>query len=653
VIFPSPSGMARHRQMSNSTSFALNAQTKVAGEVRARVAERPNLTTILLALGIVYGDLGTSPLYTLQTIVHFMGDQFTPEAALGSLSLVFWSLIITISVKYSLFVMRADNHGEGGILALMAMTGAHWSGRRRWLVIFGLFGAALIYADGVITPAISVLSAVEGLNVATGAFEPFTMPMAVLILVVLFSVQSKGTAKVGKAFGPIMLIWFTTMGTLGIVGIVHHPQVLGAFNPIHGIDLVGTHGLLGVSVLGGVFLALTGAEALYADMGHVGRSPIRAAWYCVVLPALALNYAGQVGNFMESPDLELNPFFKLAPYWMLYPLVGLGTVATIIASQAIITGSFSMTRQALQLGWFPGIRIAQTSAEEYGQIYVPFVNWTTMFFTVALAVGFGNSDRLAGAYGTAVSTTMVLTTVLLYELMRHRWRWTIYQAAAAAGVLLAVDLAFLSANLLKILKGGWIPLTFGILVFTIMTTWRYGVEALYKRNATGSQQLVEFFARLRKNKVVRVPGTGIFLTRLSKGIPPIIVDYVEQGRSLHETVVALTISFESVPRVRPCDRLLCEHLGEGIWHVTAHFGFVEIPDLPSAISRARNEGLPATDKPTYYIEHHDPISCHKRSVLSRWRIAFFAFMSRNSAHPVDRFKIPLDALVEIGRRIEL
>jgi KUP system potassium uptake protein len=635
-----------------STTSALDHHTEFVGDVRTRVEQSPSLATILLALGIVYGDLGTSPLYTLETIVHLMGNAFTPEAALGSVSLVLWSLIVTISVKYSLFVMRADNHGEGGILALMAMTGAHWSGRGRWLVIFGLFGAALIYGDGIITPAISVLSAVEGLNVATGAFRPYTMPMTVLILVVLFSVQSRGTAKVGKAFGPIMLIWFTTMAMLGIVGIVRHPQVLGALNPIHGLRLLGTYGLLGFSVLGGVFLALTGGEALYADMGHVGRRPIRIAWYCIVLPALVLNYAGQVGKFMDAPDLETNPFFRLAPDWTLYPLIGLATVATIIASQAIITGSFSMTRQALQLGWFPGVRIDQTSAEEYGQIYVPFVNWIMMFFTVGLAVGFGNSNRLAGAYGTAVSTTMVLTTVLLYEVMRHRWGWTLYQAAAAAGLLLAVDLAFLSANLLKILNGGWIPLTFGMLVFTIMTTWHYGVEALYGRNTIRSQQPVEFFARLR-NKVIRVPGTGIFLTRLDKGIPPIIVDYVKQGRSLHETVLALTVSFESVPRVWPRDRLRCEHLGEGIWYVTVRFGFVEIPDLPSVISRARKEGLPVWDEPTYYIERHDPIGRQSRSVVSRWRIALFAFMSRNSAHAVDRFRIPSNALVEIGRRIEL
>jgi KUP system potassium uptake protein len=633
---------------------ASTRRIEFVGSVSTRANQSASPATILLSLGIVYGDLGTSPLYTLQTIAHLMGHEFTPEAALGSVSLIFWSLIVTISVKYSLFLMRADNHGEGGILALMAMTGAHWSGRGRWLIVLGLFGAALMYGDGIITPAISVLSAVEGVNVATDIFRPYTLPMAILILVVLFSVQSRGTAKIGKAFGPIMLMWFVTMAILGIVGIVNHPQVLGALNPVHGLRLLGTHGFLGFFVLGGVFLALTGGEALYADMGNVGRRPIRIAWYCIVLPALVLNYTGQAGDFMDALDLERNPFFKLAPNWAIYPLVGLATVATIIASQAIITGAFSMTRQAVQLGWFPGVRIDQTSTEEYGQIYVPVVNWSMMLLTVVLAVSFGSSTRLAGAYGTAVSTTMVLTTVLLFRAMRQRWGWTRFQAAATAGLLLAIDLTFFSANLLKIQKGGWIPLTFGALVFTIMTTWRYGVEALDGRNARRSRQPAEFFSRLRDDKIVRVPGTGIFLTRLGRGIPPIIVNYVQQGRSLHETVIALTVRFESIPRVRPPDRLRCEHLGEGLWHVTVRYGFVEGPDLPLAISRAREEGLPIREEePTYYVERDDPTSSQSHSVVSRSRIALFALMSRNSAHTIDRFRIPSNALVEIGRRIEL
>ena len=639
--------------MPSSTVSALNGPTGFAGDPHSKFEQTTTVPTALLALGIVYGDLGTSPLYTLQTIVHIMGNQFTPEAALGSLSLIFWSLIVTISVKYCLFVMRADNHGEGGILALMTLTGAHWSGRGRWLLIMGLFGAALIYGDGIITPAISVLSAVEGLNVATGIFKPYTMPIAVVILIGLFAIQSRGTGAVGKAFGPVMMVWFATMGALGVAGIVHHPQVLGALNPVHGVRLLTTHGFLGFTVLGGVFLALTGGEALYADMGHIGRNPIRFAWYCVVLPALVLNYAGQIGNFIDAPDLEANPFFKLAPDWAIYPLVALATLATVIASQAIVTGSFSMTRQAMQLGWFPGVRINQTSADEYGQIYVPFVNWTMMVFTVALTVGFGSSDRLSGAYGTAVSTTMVLTTALLYQVMLHRWHWSLYQTVVTTGVLLAVDLSFFSANLLKISEGGWIPLTFGGLVFFIMTTWHFGVEALHRRNAARSQRPGEFFAFLRSGNVARVPGTAVFLTRLVESIPPVIVNYVKQGRSLQKTAVALTVSFENVPRVRSKDRIRFEKLDDGFWHVTVHFGFVEIPDLPNVLTRAKKEGVPVLDEASYYIERNDLISRRRRNPISRWRVALFSFMSRNSAHAIDRFRIPSNALVEIGRRIEL
>ncbi|RXT54383.1 potassium transporter Kup [Bradyrhizobium betae] len=607
----------------------------------------------LLALGIVYGDLGTSPLYSLQTIMHIMGDQFTRDAALGSLSLVFWALIITISIKYCFLVMRADNHGEGGILALMTLTGAHWAGRDRWLIIMGLFGAALIYGDGILTPAISVLSAVEGLNVATDIFKPYAMLFALVILVGLFAIQKRGTGIIGKTFGPIMLMWFSTIAILGLVGIVHHPHVLAAINPVYGVRLVTEHGFLGFTLLGGVFLALTGGEALYADMGHIGPNSIRTAWYGVVLPALVLNYAGQIGNFLDVPDLEANPFFKLAPTWSVYPLVALATLATIIASQAIITGAFSMTRQAMQLGYFPGVRIRQTSAEERGQIYIPFVNWTMMAFTVGLTAGFGSSERLAGAYGTAVSTTMILTTALLYHVMRNRWQWTLWQAATITSILLAIDLAFFSANLLKILDGGWIPLTFGLLVFVIMTTWHYGVEATRRRNVALSQQPARFFARLRKDNVARVRGTAVFLTRVGEAIPPIIVNYVKRVGSLQETVICLTVSFEHVPRIRSKDRVRIEQLDDGFWHVTVHFGFVEIPNLPAVLALAKKEGVPVLDKASYYIERGDFSSHKHRNLLAQCRIALFSFMSRNSAHAIDRFKIPSSALVEIGRRIEL
>jgi KUP system potassium uptake protein len=388
-------------------------------------------------------------------------------------------------------------------------------------------------------------------------------------------------------------------------------------------------------------------------MGHIGRNPIRSAWYCFVLPALVLNYAGQVAHFIVTPDLEANPFFKLAPDWTIYPLVVLATLATIIASQAIITGSFSMTRQAMQLGWFPGVRINQTSAEEYGQIYAPFVNWTMMFFTIALTIGFGSSDRLAGAYGTAVSTTMVLTTVLVSQVMLHRWRWSLYQVIATTAILLMVDLAFFSANLLKILEGGWIPLTFGALVFVIMTTWHFGVEAVHRRNAARSQKPEEFFAGLHNDGVVRIAGTAVFLTRLVKSISPLIVNYVKQGRSLQETVIALTVSFENVPRVQSKDRIRLERIDDSFWHVTLHFGFVEIPDIPSVLGGAKSAGLPVLDKLIYFVERNDLVGRHHRNPISRWRVALFSFMFRNSAHAIDRFKIPANSLIEIGRRIEL
>src|SRR6202048_2835907 len=492
----------------------------------ARIARKTTPAAALAALGIVYGDLGTSPLYTLQAVVGATGGHFSSDAALGSLSLIFWALIITISVKYFLFVMRADNHGEGGILALMSMTGANWSGGGRVLIVMGLFGAALLYGDGIITPAISVLSALEGLNVATDVFKPHVVFMAVAILFALFAIQSRGTGQIAKASGPVMLLWFAAIAVLGIVGVARHPTVIAAVDPRYGIALRTGHGWRGIALLGGVFLAMTGGEAMYADMGHIGRNPIRTSWYGIVLPALLLYYAGQVALFLDDPATEGNPFFRLAPSWSIYPLVGLATVATIIASQAIITGSFSLTRQAMQLGWFPGVRIRQTSSEEYGQIYVPFVNWTMMVLTIALTVSFGSSDRLAGAYGTAVSTTMLLTTALLYNVMRERWRWPAGPALTTCGLFLAVDFAFFAANLFKIREGGWIPLTFGTLVFIVMVSWHFGFEAMRHRHTVLTEAPDEFFRRLKQSRVPRVPGTAIFLTRLATTPPVPIVAHV-------------------------------------------------------------------------------------------------------------------------------
>jgi KUP system potassium uptake protein len=619
-----------------------------------RVARKTTPAAALAALGIVYGDLGTSPLYTLQAVVGATGGHFSPEAALGSLSLIFWALIITISVKYCLFVMRADNHGEGGILALMSMSGANWSQGRRTLIVMGLFGAALIYGDGIITPAISVLSALEGLNVATDVFKPHIVSIAVAILCALFAIQNRGTAQIAKAFGPVMLLWFAVITALGVAGISRYPTVIAAVDPRYGIALLTGHGWSGIAVLGGVFLAMTGAEAMYADMGHIGRNPIRTSWYGIVLPALLLNYAGQVALFVNDTAMHGNPFFRLAPSWSIYPLVGLATVATIIASQAIITGSFSLTRQAMQLGWFPGVRIRQTSSEEYGQIYVPFVNWTMMVLTVALTVSFGSSDRLAGAYGTAVSTTMLLTTALLYNVMRGRWRWPVGPALTAIGLFLAVDFAFFTANLFKIREGGWIPLTFGTLVFIVMVTWHFGFEAMRQRHTVLTEMPDEFFRHLKDNRIPRVPGTSIFLTRLTTTIPFLIIEHVSQMRALSETVIALTVTFEDIPRVASRERIELAKLSEGFWHIIVHFGFIQVPDLPAALRQAKDHGCPIDLEDAIYFGGRDTLVCSKRrSWLVRARLRLFTLMFRNSVRAVDLFNIPPDNFVEIGRQIEI
>ncbi len=473
----------------------------------------------LTALGIVYGDLGTSPLYTLETVVQAVGGRFTPESALGVLSLIVWTLIITISIKYCLFVMRADNRGEGGILALMSLVGANrFVGAGKILTVMGLLGAALIYGDGVITPAISVLSAIEGVNVVTSALKPFVMPISVGILVVFFAAQRFGTAKIGNAFGPIMLLWFAVIALLGLSGVVRNPEVLTAIDPRRAIIFLAHSGAVGPLVLGGVFLCITGGEALYADMGHFGKGPIRLSWYAIVLPALLLSYAGQTALLIQKGHVEGNPFFQLAPTWAVYPLVVLATIATVIASQAIVTGSFSMTRQAMQLGWLPGFGIRQTSDKIYGQIYVPVVNWLMMAATVGITIAFGSSDRLAGAYGTAVSTTMLLTTALLFTAMRKVWGWSIWTAGVVAGLFMIVDLTFFGANLLKIVDGGWLPLSVGALVFFVMLTWRKGVDAVRAALAVGSVEPERFMADLGAGRIPRVPGTAIFLTRTDQKV---------------------------------------------------------------------------------------------------------------------------------------
>jgi len=611
----------------------------------------------LTALGIVYGDLGTSPLYTLQTVSQAIGGQFTTESALGVLSLIFWTLVITVSVKYCAFVMRADNHGAGGIMALMSLVGANsfrHGARVRMLTIMGLLGAALIYGDGVITPAISVLSAVEGVNVVTEALKPFVMPIAVAILLVLFASQRFGTEKIGSAFGPIMLLWFGVIGLLGLSGIVRNPHVLAAVNPLHAVEFLAQHRGVGLLVLGGVFLCITGAEALYADMGHLGRGPIRRSWYFIVLPALLLCYAGQTALLIEKQTITGNPFFQLAPSWAVYPLVVLATIATVIASQAIITGSFSMTRQAMQLGWLPGVNIRQTSDETYGQIYVPAVNWMMMVATVAIAVAFGSSDKLAGAYGTAVSTTMLLTTCLLYAAMRRIWRWSLVVSLAVAGVFLVVDMAFFYANLLKIAEGGWLPLMLGAGVFFIMSTWRSGVDCVHDALAGTEADSKKFLAELAAGEIPRVPGTAVFLTKSPQTIPPLMIYHVHHMGALHERVVTLTVVFEETPRVEPERRCEAEHIAAGIWHAVVRFGFMEIPDLCRALTNLKHlDPKLDTDGGVYFAARDLIVRKPGRGRLAHWRLPVFAFLYRNAVKVVDRFSLPSRNVVEVARKIEV
>ena len=637
--------------MPNSAADVAPPSSAPAG--RAEPARAPTAMA-LAALGIVYGDLGTSPLYTYQTIVATAGGHPSAADALGLLSLVVWSLIVTVSVKYCLIVMRADNHGEGGILALMSLITGRAGRTAAALTAMGLFGAALIYGDGIITPAISVLSALEGINVVTDAFKPYVLPTALVILVALFGLQTYGTARIGRVFGPVMLVWFAVIAVLGIMGIARRPDVIVALDPSHAIGFLVRHGWSSFLVLGGVFLALTGGEALYADMGHIGRAPIRLAWFALVLPALLLSYAGQTALLLENPALDGNPFFKLAPDWAIVPFVLLATVATVIASQAIITGAFSLTRQAMQLGWFPGLVIRQTSDEEYGQIYVPLVNWAMMTATLALTFGFGSSDRLAGAYGAAVSTTMLLTTALLYNVMRDVWRWSLPVAAAVSGVFVVVDLAFFAANMLKLLEGGWIPLLLGALIFLAMTTWRRGISALRGTLVRGQDTPEQFLTRLEEGRIPRVPGTAVFLSRTDALVPPVLVRHVAQFKALQETIVGLTVRFDEVPRVAQSGRAQVRKVAAGLWHVTIHYGFIEIPDLANDLLAARDHGCPLDlDDAVYFAAHDEVVGSVSHPRLPSWRRVLFAFMYRNALRAPDRFALPSDRFLEISRQVAL
>jgi KUP system potassium uptake protein len=610
---------------------------------------------MLTALGVVFGDLGTSPLYTLQVVVQTVGGKFTPATALGILSLLVWTLLITISGKYCVLVMRADNRGEGGILALMSLVGANSLAKgAKLLTAMGLLGAALIYGDGVITPAISVLSALEGVNAVTTIFKPYVMPLAVVILIALFTAQRYGTEKIGKAFGPIMLLWFLVIALLGGAGIARHPAVLAAIDPRYAIGFLSGSGTMGFLVLGGVFLCITGGEALYADMGHFGKMPIRWSWYTIVLPALLLSYAGQTAYLVDKGYGTGNPFFEIAPSWAIYPLVLLATLATIIASQAIITGSFSMTRQAMQLGWIPGVRIRQTSDKLYGQIYVPIVNWLMMGATVVVTFAFGSSDRLAGAYGTAVSTTMLLTTVLLYQAMIKVWKWPTAVAVAVGGFLLIVDGGFFAANLVKIAEGGWVPLTLAVILFIIMITWRNGIDALRASLTQISRTEDQFLEDLKTGRIPRVDGTMVFLTRSPYKVSRLIMDHAHFVGSLPRHVIALNVSFDEVPRVPAPNCRIVDQVAEGWWHVSAHFGFIEIPHLQQALQCVMGLDRSIDLSKAVFVATRDLIVHRPGSrVLRLGRLGLFAFLYRNAVKATDRFSLPPHSVLEIARQIEI
>jgi len=629
-------------------------------EVRAdehRGADRRILLLGLSALGVVYGDIGTSPIYALRECFHG-SHPFppTPDNVLGVLSLIFWALMIIISLKYLLFVMRADNHGEGGILALLALL-APWrdsSRKSRLLLFIGLFGAALLYGDGAITPAISVLSAVEGLELAAPGLKPYVLPITITVLVFLFRFQKLGTSRIGSVFGPIMLLWFASLALLGISWIARAPEVLAAVNPAHGVAFFTHNGWRGFVVLGAVFLVVTGGEALYADMGHFGRFPIRLVWFALVLPALLLNYFGQAALILRHPELANQPFFNLAPEWALYPLVLLATIATVIASQAVISGAFSLTRQAVQLGQSPHVHIIQTSHEEIGQIYIPSVNWLLMIVTISLVLGFGSSSRLAGAYGVAVTTTMVITVVLAFFVAVVKWRWHPVTAGLVTTLFLLVDLAFFGANMLKIESGGWFPLAAGGIIFTLMATWRRGREILAQRLEEIREPLEHFLLRIAAKPPLRVPGTAVFLVKPVPGTPPQLLHHLAHNQVLHEQVVLLSVVTREVPRITAEKRLEVVRLEQGFSRVTVNYGFMQNPNVPVALRQCESFGLMVDlDTTTFYLARETLIPSVKRPGMMLWREKLFAFMTRSALPATDFFRIPPERVVELGIRMEI
>ncbi|MGH8162534.1 MAG: potassium transporter Kup [Gammaproteobacteria bacterium] len=611
-------------------------------------------------LGVVYGDLGTSAIYSLHA-VFTGGSQPLPQNTvnvLGILSLIFWTLVIVVSLKYMTFVLRADNRGEGGTFALIALL-RPWRHmdrpQRRALVLLGLAGAAMLYAGVMITPAISILSAVEGLKIASPDFGHYVIPITIVILVALFAVQRFGTARIGSVFGPIMSIWFLAIGALGIYGIALEPRVWMALNPVHAIRFFQHDHWTAFLILFAVFLVTTGAEALYADIGHFGRRPIRRTWFFFVLPALLLNYFGQGAMLLHDPKTATQPFFHLCPPWLLLPLVALATVATIIASQAVISGAFSMTRQAARLGMIPRSRVVQTSTETLGQIYVPIVNWVLMAAAIFLVLIFRSSDKLASVYGISISTTMVVTTILAFFVARERGHWHLWGALIFLVGFLIVDLAYFGSNLMRIPHGGWFPVVIAVIFFTIMSTWRRGGELLAGQTDKEAKPIEELVKELERDKIARVPGTAVFLTPRLKNTPPSLNHHIERNRALQKQVVLLTVLTEDVPRTTGKERIEIEDLKDGFYRLILHYGYMQTANVPSALAACKKFDLDIDVKQvTYYIEHQSPVSRrgHKGGMIA-WRDRLLAFFMRNSTDATATYQIPSAQVVEMGLRIHI